>query len=93
MFRVGQGVRVVADAAQITGQEVRVDRGPRILGVARDDLVAQLAKQRTGLLDGYQLCLPNPDGQRWDLGTQGNSQLARLARRRRHEFAFGTRHR
>jgi hypothetical protein len=87
-------VRVVADAAQIAGQVIREDRRSRVVGVACDDLVAQIAKQGTGLVHRLQLCPADPDGQwHWGLGAQGNSQPAGVAGRRVHELALGARHR
>ena len=56
--------------------------------------MAEIAQQRTRLLDRRQLRLADPHGhRRWHLGAQGNSQLAGSPGRRGGELALRAGHR
>ena len=68
---------ILVDAPEIARQEVGVDGRRRIVRVADNDIVAEVAQQRARLVDRGALLLADlGDQRRWNLGAQGNSQPA-----------------
>ena len=74
--------------------QLAVDRAGRIVGIAVDDLVAELAQQRARSVNGRPLRLAHACRQRrWNLGAQRNSQPPGFSRGRGDETALRSRRR